>query len=177
MTDKARIMTPAFRVAFPEVFTPGGMDPSKPKYSIVMLFDKSEDISELKRIAQAAAKEKWGDKIPADRRSPFRDGDTKDMAGYPGTTFVKAATKYKPGLVDAQRNDIIDETEFYAGCWARATLTAYAYDFQGNRGVAFNLHNIQKLKDDDSFVGGMSAQDDFGAPEAASQDADQIDEW
>jgi hypothetical protein len=152
------------------------MDAEKPKYSVIMLFDKADDLSDLKRIASAAKKAKWGDKPPAGLRSPFRDGDEKDLAGYAGCVFVKAATKFKPGLIDKDRNDIIDETEFYAGCHARASLTAYAYDFQGNRGVAFNLHNVQKLQDDDPFVGGVSAQDDFGAPEAASQDADQ-DDW
>jgi len=171
--SKARIMTPAFRVAFPEVFVPGGMDPAKPKYSITMLFDKTEDISELKRIAQAAAVEKWGDKVPAGIRKPFRDGDETAWAGFPGNTFVKAATKFQPGLVDANVQPIIDQTEFYAGCWARATVSAYAYDVSGNKGVAFNLHNIQKLKDDEPFIGVISAEQDFADAKSSVTASDE----
>jgi hypothetical protein len=154
------------------------MDSDKPKYSLVMLFDKAADISALKRIASAAKAAKWGDKPPAGLRSPFRDGDEKEgLAGYAGMTFVKASTKFKPDLVDKDRQPIIGEDEFYAGCWARCSLTAYAYDFQGNKGVAFNLHNVQKLQDDDPFVGKLSAEDEFSDGETASQDADQTDEW
>lgn len=174
--NKARIMTPAFRVAFPEVFTPGGMDPAKPKYSITMLFDKDEDISELKRIAAAAKRDKWGEKIPSGLRNPFRNGDEKDWTGFEGKIFVKAASKFKPGLVDADRVAIIDETEFYPGCWARATITAYAYDVSGNKGVAFNLHNLQKLKDDEPFVGRIEAEDDFADAESSQAPVTSSDE-
>jgi hypothetical protein len=177
--DKARIMTPAFRVAFPEVFKAVSYEGGDAKFSITMLFDKAEDLSALKRIASAAKKEKWGDDPPKNLRSPFRDADEegKETNGYAGKIFVKASTKFQPGLVDAKRQPIIDETEFYAGCWARATVTAYAYSVKGNHGIAFNLGNVQKLKDDDSFMGGVSAADDFGAPEAASQSSDDNDEW
>ena len=177
MGNEARVYTPHFRVAFPQVFTPAEGDMDKGFYSVVMLFPKDEDLSVLKRAAKAAAKEKWGDKIPKGLRQPFRDGDEKELTGYSGHIFVKAKTKYQPGLVDAKRNPIIDPTEFYAGCWAHATVSAAAYDFNGTRGVKFYLHNIQKLKDDDAFVGGFSVQDDFGAPEQASQDADLEDDW
>jgi hypothetical protein len=40
-------------------------------------------------------------------------------------------------------------------------VTAYAYDKAGNRGVAFGLQNIQKLKDGEAFDGRSKPEDDF----------------
>lgn len=161
------IMTPEFRVSFPVVFKPRSAtndngDAGTPKYSITMLFAKDADLSKLKAAAQAAAKEKWGDKIPKNLRSPFRDQGEKELEGYvEGAVFINATSLQKPGLVDRNREDIIDETEFYAGCYARATLRAFAYDKKGNRGVAFGLNNVQKLRDGESLSGRTRAQDDF----------------
>lgn len=166
-TDK--VMTPEFRVSFPHVFTPHtAFDGQPAKYSLVMLIPKNADISALKKLALEAAKEKWGDKIPKDLRNPFRDGDTKELEGYKGCWFIQATTKTKPGLVDNKLTPIIAPEEFYAGCYARATVNAYAYDRAGNKGVAFGLQNIQKLKDGEPFSGRTRAEDDFDAtPDAA----------
>ena len=159
------IMTPEFRVSFPAVFKPKrqkGDDTSEPKYGLTMLFPKGADLSKLKAAAQEAVKEKWGDKPPKSLRSPFRDQGEKEYEGYvEGAVFVSASSKQKPGLVDRQRQDIIDETEFYPGCYARATLRAFAYDNNGNKGVAFGLNNVQKLRDGDPLGGRTRAQDDF----------------
>lgn len=160
-----KLMSPEFRVSFPAVFEPVIYGESKPKYSVVMLFDKSVDLLELKNIAKKAVEAKWPDpeKRPKNLRNPFRDGDAEkpDVPGYENVTFVNASSLQKPGLVDANVQDIIDESEFYAGCYARATLTAYAYDTKGNKGVSFGLQNIQKIRDGDPFSGKTNPQDDF----------------
>ena len=159
------LMTPEFRVSFPAVFKPKrqkGDATSEPKYGLTMLFPKGADLSKLKAAAQEAVKEKWGDKPPKNLRSPFRDQGEKEYEGYEeGAVFVSASSKQKPGLVDRQRQDIIDETEFYPGCYARATLRAFAYDNNGNKGVAFCLNNIQKLRDGNPLDGRTRAKDDF----------------
>ena len=159
------VMTPEFRVSFPAVFKPKrqkGDATSEPKYGLTMLFPKGADLSKLKRAAEEAVKEKWGDKPPKNLRSPFRDQGEKEYEGYEeGAVFVSASSKQKPGLVDRQRQDIIDETEFYPGCYARATLRAFAYDNNGNKGVAFGLNNVQKLRDGDPLGGRTRAKDDF----------------
>ena len=166
-----KVMTPEFRVSFPNVFKPRGFEGQEPKYSVVMLFDKSTDISALKQLAQRAVEEKWPDpaKRPKGLRNPFKDGDTEkpDVDGYEGAIFVNASSKMKPGVVDQNVQPIIDENEFYAGCYARATVTAYAYNKIGNKGVAFGLQNIQKLRDGEPFTGRSRAEDDFAPVENA----------
>jgi len=171
-----RITTPAFRVSFPNVFKPkAAFEGQDPTYNIQMLFPKdpdsydypkevkkfAEDISRLKKLAAKAKKDKFGDKKVSGLRNPVRDGDEKDYDGYKGMYFVNAKSKQKPGIVDRSNEEIIDPQEFYAGCWARATIVAFAYDTAGNKGVAFGLQNLQFLGDDEAFSGKKNAKDDF----------------
>lgn len=179
--------TPTFRVSFPHVFKPhSGFDGQAAKYSLVMLFDKkTADIKDLKKAALAAATEKWGpkEKWPKNLRFPFRDGDEKsDMQGYAGTIFVNASSKQKPQVINKNRELLTEEDgAFYAGCFAKATLLAYAYDTAGNKGVSFALQNVLKIGDGESFSGRKAAEDDFsdedfelkdGSDDASNYDAD-----
>jgi len=160
----AKIVTKEFRVSFPHVFKPSGFEGQDPKYSITMLFDKSTDISDLKALATQVAKEKWPKGIPSSMRKPFRDGDEEkpDTDGYANTIFVRASSKTKPGVVDTDLQPILDENDFYGGCYARAEITCFAYDFAGNKGVSFGLNHVQKLRDGDSFSGRGTAEQAFG---------------
>ena len=179
--SKQKIKTPEFRVSFPKIFKPeAGMNGEGPAYySLVMLFPKDADLSILKAAAAQAAKEKWGDKKPANLRSPFRDGDEKELDGYAGCIYITAKSKDKPGLVDGARVKIVEPEAFYAGCYARATLSCYAYDQNGNRGVSFGLQNIQKLRDGEPFGSKRKAEDDFDAVEGAKSGgaADDFDKF
>lgn len=165
--EKKKVMTPEFRLSFPALHKPKSFENQEPKFSIVMLFDKKKaDLSKLKAAVAFAAQEKWGpkEKWPKQLRMPFRDGDEKeDMEGYKGHTYVSASSKQKPGLVDYPNRNPIDESDnkAYAGCYARATLIAFAYDKAGNRGVSFSLQNVQILRDGKPFSGRKAAEDEF----------------
>ena len=169
-----KVTTPEFRASFPHLFEAHSFqEGQQKKYSIVMLIPKTADISPLKEARKDAITQKWPDpeKRPKPLRNPIRDGDVEkpDTDGYPGHYFITASSKQRPGVVDKNVQQIIDDSEFYAGCYARATVTPYAYDTMGNRGVAFGLQNVQKLRDGDSFTGRSKAEDDFGV---VSQDED-----
>jgi hypothetical protein len=163
------VLTPKFRVSFPYVFRPqkpmANAASQDPKYSLTMLFPKGADLSVLKKAASDAVIEKWGaekEKWPKNLRNPFRDQGEKEFEGYEaGAIFVTATSKQRPGLVDAQVKDIIDEKDFYPGCYARASVRAFAYDQAGNRGVAFGLQNVQKLGDGEPLGGRTRPTDDF----------------
>ena len=164
------VKTPKFRVSFPHVFEPHAFEKNPAKYSIVMLFPKDTDLKALKMACNAAAAQKWGtdtSKWPKNAggqpiRMPFRDGAEKtDLQGYEGNIFVSASTKTKPGLVDQKLQPIEAESDFYAGCYARAELQAFAYDTNGNKGVSFALQNVQKLADGEPFAGKKKAEDTF----------------
>lgn len=171
-----KVMTPEFRLCFPALFEPKSFDTdtsqnANAKYSMVMVFPKSADISALKEAATAAILAKWPDKAsrPKNLKSPFRDGSEKeDWEGFGSETiFIAASTKSRPGIVDQKRQPIFDSNEIYAGCYCRATIVPWAYDKAGNRGVSFWINNVQKLRDGESLSGRVAAENDFDATEEA----------
>lgn len=178
--QKKKVVTSEFRVSFPAIFQPKAFENQEPKYSVVMLFDKKTDLKSLKSAAFNAAAEKWGKdktKWPKNLRLPFRDGDERaDTPGYENTIFVTASSKTQPGLVDQGLRPILDPKDFYAGCYARAEVIAFAYDKAGNRGVSFSLQNLQKLRDGESFSGRKDASDVFDAVEDGSDDIENYSE-
>lgn len=171
----ANVNTPAFRVSYPNVFKPRKNDLNdKMEYSIVALFKKGEDLTKLKEACQKAIVDKWGPdktKWPKNLRTPFRlqeerakevDGKRILPAGHEeGAVFLNLKSNRKPGVVDQNVQDIINEEEFYAGCWARASVNAFAYSQKGNNGVSFGLGNIQKVKDGEPLGNRARPEEDF----------------
>ena len=175
---QGRILTPWFRAAFASVFQIAkSLDPDKEgKFEITLLFDENHvDIAPLKQAVYECAKVKFGGKIPRSATfdlppwcaSPFHDGAEKpDYQGYEGMTTFKAASKYQPQVIDKDRVAIgaMDQPGFYSGCYARATISVWAYDHTQRKGVGFNIHNVQKLSDGEAFGGSrVDAEDDFDA--------------
>lgn len=171
--------TPVFRVSFPTVFqAKSAFENQKPKYGLTMLFNVADIQGDPKQKAlwdamkgavKTCALEKWGseDKVPSNFRNPFRKGEEKDYDGYDeGTIFVTAnrpESQGKPAVVDQSVTPILDPGEFYAGCYAQATVSVFSYSKMGNNGVSFGLNNVQKVRDGDPFSGRTNAVDDFSA--------------
>jgi len=171
------VVTPEATASYAYVFearpslNPGGA----PEFSVVLVFDKDQDLSKLKAAARLAVTKKWGDKAPPGLRSPFRDGDA-DKPGDPtfaGKTFVTAKSKQRPGVVDQALRPIIDPMQFYSGCRCRASLYAFAYDTSGNKGVSFLLNNVQKLGEGTRLSGRRPAEQDFDAVEGGASPQSQ----
>ena len=170
MADKMDIklkkcITPEARASFANVFKAKAIgDSDDEKYSITLLFPVNTDLKELKRACTNAAIEKWGpkEKWPKKLRLPFRDGNEKaDQVGYENTIFVYASSKQKPEVVDRDRQPIINQEDFYSGCYCHASLIAFAYDTKGNVGVSFSLQSVLKSRDGKPFSGKKTAAQDF----------------
>ena len=144
-----------------------------PKFSVSLIIPKSDTVTKAKIDAaiQAAYEEgqsklKGSSKVvPALEaiKNPLRDGD-KERPGddaYKNSWFVNANSTTKPGVVDADRNPILDTSELYSGIIGRASINFYAFNSNGNRGIACGLNNIQKLADGTPLGGHSRAEDDF----------------
>lgn len=145
------ILTPEFRASFPDVFKPNTYG-GKETYQIVMLFPKEQDLTSIKNLIKEAAEAAWpGGKGRPDLTLPDFKVSDKDYDGYEDHVAIRAGSQYPPGVVDGNRQEIIKESDFYAGCYARAQINAYVWEFGGKFGISFGLQNVQKLRDGDLF--------------------------
>lgn len=179
ITGKNTIMS-YLNVNEPKVPLGGGT----PKYSVSLIIPKSDTVTVAKiRAAIQAAYEEGQSKlkgnskfVPAleDIKTPLRDGD-KDRKGdeaYQNAWFVNANSTTKPGVVDTDRQPILDSSELYSGIIGRASINFYAFNSSGNRGIACGLNNIQKLSDGTPLGGHSRAEDDFADLEDEEDEED-----
>ena len=96
-------------------------------------------------------------------KTPLRDGDLErpEDPAYAGCWFLNANSTIPVGIVDAACSPILDRGEFYSGCYGRASISFFAFNSNGNRGIACGLNNLQKLRDGEPLGGRVSAEADF----------------
>lgn len=169
-----KVVTGKVRLSYVHLFEPYSSDPDKEKsYSVCLLIPKDtpegkKTIKQMRAAQQIALKDTFGEKIPRNWRDTIRDGDEEaDLDTNPefaGHYFVNVSAKlsYPPGIVDRQRQEILDSTEVYSGCYGRVSLVAFGFNRPDNKGVSFGLRNVQKLADGEPLGGGRNnPEDDF----------------
>ena len=161
------------RWSYANVWEPKAMEGGKPKFSVSLIIPKSDTVTvgKIKAAIEEAYREgqsklKGNAKsVPAlsTLRTPLRDGDLErpDDEAYANAYFVNANSATAPGVVDANRNEILDKSEVYSGVYGRASITFYAFNANGNRGIACGLNNLQKIRDGEPLGGRASAESDF----------------
>lgn len=171
--NPTKIITGVCRLSYANIWQAKSINGGAPKYSTSVLIPKSDTktIAKVKAAIQAAYEEGEG-KLKGNSKSvpslvslktPLRDGDTErpDDEAYAGHWFLNANSNTAPGVVDANREPIYDTSEIYSGVYARVSLSFYAFNSNGNRGIACGLQNIQKVRDGESLGGKSRAEDDF----------------
>ena len=63
--------------------------------------------------------------------------------------------------MDRDLQPIIDRSEVYSGVYGRASITFFAFNTNGNKGIACSLNNLQKIADGYPLGGKSRAEDDF----------------
>jgi hypothetical protein len=182
------ILTPIGVLSFPVLFTPRPPAPNaEPRFQINLLFDKKAQAStayaDLKRGVLKVIDDKWGQGKSQDKafigklRLPFRPTAEKDYKGYDieGGIFIMAWSKNKPGVVDAQRTEIVVPGDIWPGQLVRATVSPFAYQNTGNLGVSFGLNNVQVCRTDGERLDGRkAATEDFPDYEDENATDDQM---
>lgn len=166
-TVKTKFVTGKVRFSYAHVFQPAETLNGTMKYSVSILIPKT-DKDTIARFNKAFEETKaanaalWGGTVPKMLKGGLRDGDAeRDDPVYAGHYFINANSSEKPGVVDAELNPIMDQSEFYSGCYGRASITLYPYDMSGSKGIAAGLNNVQKLEDGEKLGGATSAAVDF----------------
>ena len=161
------------RWSYANVWEPKSINGGAPKYSVSLIIPKSDvkTVEALKNAIQAAydegqSKLKGSSKsVPAlsSIKNPLRDGDLErsDDETYKDSYFINANSATAPGIVDAARQPILEHSEVYSGVYGRASINLYAFNSNGNKGIACGLNNLQKISDGEPLGGKTRAEDDF----------------
>lgn len=167
MGKNTKIIIPG-RLSYFNCWEPKSINGSDPKYSVSIIIPKDDKktVAAIQNAIDEAKKEgisKFGGKIPKNLKVPLRDGDIDrvDDPSYENSYFINANSKDAPQIVDARVQPILDRSEVYSGCYGKVSVTFYAFNVNGNRGVAAGLGNIQKLQDGEALGGRSRAEDDF----------------
>ena len=165
------------RWSYANVWEPKSINGGAPKYSVSLIIPKSDakTVTAVKNAIQAAydegqSKLKGNSKsVPAlsSIKNPLRDGDLErpDDETYKDSFFINANSATAPGIVDAARQPILERSEVYSGVYGRASINLYAFNSNGNRGIACGLNNLQKISDGEPLGGKTRAEDDFADEE------------
>ena len=169
-SNKTKVITGKnTRLSYFHGWEPVSINGSPERYSVSVLIpkDDTETVNAINNAVNTAIQEgigKFGGKKPnkASLKLPLRDGDTeRNDEAYAGHWFINANSRTAPQIVDKAVKPILDRDEVYSGCYARVSLNFYAFNSNGNKGIACGLGNIQKIKDGEPLGGRSSAADDF----------------
>ena len=184
MSNTAKVSNPTkvitgvnTRFSYANVWDPKSINGGTPKFSVSLIIPKS-DTATINKIQAAiqAAYEEGASKLKGNGKSapalsvlktPLRDGDAErpDDPTYADSYFINANSATAPGIVDADRNPILDRSEVYSGIYGRASINLYAFNSNGNKGIACGLNNLQKLRDGEPLGAKSRAEDDFATDE------------
>lgn len=166
------------RISFANIWEPKAINGGDEKYSVSCLIPKSDKktIARIQKAVEAAKEDgktrKWSGKIPPNLKLPLRDGDIDrpDDENYEDCYFLNASSKDAPQVVDRKVNPVVDPMMVYSGCYCNVSVNFYAFNANGNRGVAAGLGNIQFVRDGERLSGKASADADFDALEDDEED-------
>ena len=165
------------RWSYANVWEAKSINGGTPKFSVSLIIPKTDTrtVQKIKAAIEAAYREGEaklkgnGKSVPplAAIKTPLRDGDTErpDDPAYKNAYFINANSATAPGIVDADRNVILTRSEVYSGVYGRASISFYAFNSNGNKGIACGLNNLQKIRDGEPLGGRASAESDFTTDE------------
>ena len=166
------------RISFANIWEAKSINGGEEKYSVSCVIPKSDKktIAKIQKAVEAAKEDgktrKWSGKIPPNLKLPLRDGDIDrpDDENYQDCYFLNATSKDAPQVVDRKVNPVLDPMMVYSGCYCNVSVNFYAFNANGNRGVAAGLGNVQFVKDGERLSGRASADADFDALEDDGED-------
>ena len=168
--NPTKVVTGVVRLSYANVWEPKSINGGAEKYSVSLIIPKADTktLGAIQKAIDSAIEEgrgKFGGKVPskATLKLPLRDGDVDrpDDEAYTNCYFINANSSSAPEIVDKSLNPVLNRSEVYSGVYARVSINFYAFNSNGNRGIACGLGNIQKVRDGEPLGGKTSAADDF----------------
>lgn len=174
MNDLTKVVTgPKTRFSYANVWEPRKFKGDRTKYSICLIIPK-EDGETLSKVEKAIAEayRQGQEKLTVNGKTaalsslilPLRDGDMdkREDSVYHHAYYISARSDMPPGIVDGSLNRITEKSGFYSGCYGRASIHFYAFNYDGKMGIACGLNNLQKLADGPALGNWSTPEEDFG---------------
>lgn len=197
------------RLSYTNLLTARAANADKPEvltYSTAILIPKTDTATvdaikaAIKEALADGVAKVWGGKTPKPLKNPLRDGDDErsDDETYKGMYFINAkgprGGQEQPILLDAKGNETVSSDVIFSGVWAKVSLQFYAFDKQGNKGVACGVSAVMSGEHGEPLGNAVtadsarnefgvstpasSARDEFSGSDAApAADADEEDPW
>ena len=162
-----KVITKKVRFSYANVFEPrnvnGGEDE---KYSVTLLIPKSDTetynkiINAMNKTLTEAIPDTFKGVPPTNPKFPIYDGDGLRPGGDPfgdeckGNWVITANSKEKPEIVDASLNPIMSKSDFYSGCYGRASIVFLSSRFATTQPVSFGTSSANLRND--AFISSMS---------------------
>lgn len=174
------ITGPHTRFSYANVWEAKSINGGVPKYSVSLIIPKSDAKTVVKiKAAIEAAYQKGQAKLKSNGKSvpplaaiktPLRDGDIErpDDSTYANAYFINVNSATAPGIVDADCNPVLARSEVYSGVYGRASINLYAFNSNGNKGIACGLNNLQLICTGEPLDGKASAESDFATEAEAA---------
>ena len=182
VNNPTKVITgPDTRWSYVNAWEPKSINGGAPKFSVSLIIPKSDTktVAKIKAAIEAAYQEGQaklkgnGKTVPplAAIKTPLRDGDVErpDDPAYANAYFINANSSTAPGIVDADRNPVLTRSQVYSGVYGRASINLYAFNSNGNKGIACGLNNLQLIRAGEPLGGKASAESDF-----ATEDEDDF---
>ena len=174
--------------SFMNLWEPKAFGANDPKYSMVILFKKTDkrQVAAVKKAIDAATEaaidKVWKGKRPAKINDPVHDGDELDDNGqrikgaeYEGMYYINCSNRDKPGVVDQNVQPVLERDRIYSGCIVNCFINFYGYGQNGNNGISASLENVQLVSDGKRLSGKQPASAVFAS--VTDDDLAAIDDY
>lgn len=169
------------RFSYAHVWQPWG--DTDPKYSVVAVIDKSNKavIDKIKSAIQEVYNEEamgmFRGRAINTLALPLKDGDNpgegrEPNPDYKGCVYISANRKTAPGIIGRDKQPILNQNDFYSGCYGYISLTIAPYDINGKKGIKAYLNNLMKTRDGVKLGGNNTAEFDFADVEVEVEKED-----
>ncbi len=167
LTEKL-IVTGVVRLAYPNLYRPrpNNMDTSKPdEYGVVVLFPKentefqpnaASEIQDVQMFMKSIAVAKWGANSGKVSYA-LKDGDVElnndNEPRHPGYWYLRcnapckfpSGDEFKPTIIDGSKRVLTEGGK--SGDWGCVSMSVFAYENAGKKGVSVRLNGVQLLYD------------------------------
>lgn len=158
-------------LCYPSLFEPQTFDGSAPSYNATVLVSKNDEtFANAWKGFKTAKEAELGVKL----KTHLKDGDAMMTAAEEEGTPLpecyancwvfsckKKAERGAPGLLDENKQVLLDRNRVFGGMRANVSVNIYAYEFSGSKGAAFGLNHVMVLQGGTRLGGGVDAEEAF----------------